>query len=172
MTPDSFSINGVNMRDMWGIDVITYDFLLPPLRPRKVVIPTRDGAYDYGARYYDERTLKIDCFSLGTRKSRADLRELASALSVKGQIVLWDEPDKYYYGRIYNAVDLNYIFMIGHSFTLQFICDPFAYGRTFDMVMPTRIDYRGTANTPTRMTFRNMSSSTVNGFQIRIRDRK
>ena len=33
------------------------DALQPQLRERKRTIPSRSGAYDFGARFYDERTV-------------------------------------------------------------------------------------------------------------------
>ena len=172
MMPDSFSVNGVDMRKEWGLMVITHDFLLPDLRPRKVVIPSRDGAYDFGATKYNERELRIECDALGTRKSREELRELGFFLSNKTRIALWDEPDKYYLGRIYKQVALNYVFMVGHTFSLTFLCDPFAYGNTYDGQLPDRIEYPGTARTPTRLSLTNVGSDVIHGLQVRIRERR
>lgn len=125
-----------------------------------------------GARTYNERELRIACDSLGTRKTREELRELAFVLSSKGRIALWDEPDKYYIGRIYKPVDLNYLFMAGHTFTLSFLCEPFAYGGTYDGALPRRIQYPGTARTPARISITNISGEVIHGLQIRIRERR
>ena len=100
MHTDSFTFGGVDMYEAYGIRVVHYDLLLPKLRPRKVTIPQRSGEYDFGARYHDERVLLLECDSRNSL-TRAQLRELAYALSKKNRIVLWDEPEKYYIGQLY-----------------------------------------------------------------------
>ena len=41
--------------------VIAYDYLLPPKRARKITIPGRSGSYDFGAKNWEERTLRMTC---------------------------------------------------------------------------------------------------------------
>ena len=50
MTGDSFSFNQYNSVEDWGMMVVATDVLLPPKRRRKITIPGRSGAYDFGAR--------------------------------------------------------------------------------------------------------------------------
>lgn len=174
MIADSFIFGTVDMFEQFGIRVITYDVLKPPLRQRKIIIPGRDGAYDFGEEVYDERVLRMECDTrIGL--TRADLRELAYVLSKKKKIYLWDEPDFFYIGRIYDAAQLNNIGSIGHDFTLSFICDPFLYGATrvlsFSGRVLTRPDYTGTARTPTRIAITNTGTADAVGIQIRIRER-
>jgi len=169
---DSFNFAGVDMLAEYGIRVLSHDLLKPPLRPRKVIIQSRDGAYDFGAMHYDERRLRIRCEALDRHLARAEIRELALLLDQKGRIFLWDEPDKYYIGRVYDAPDLTYIGMAGHRFTLNFLCDPFAYGNTYDGQLPDRIEYPGTARTPTRLSLTNVGSDVIHGLQVRIRERR
>ena len=161
---------GVDLQEAFGIRCDFYDVLTPKMRERKVKLPGRDGSYDYGARFHDERIVKLKCESM-KMLSRQEIRELAAALSKKGELYLWDEPDKYYVGRIYKAPDLVYIGLIGHRFDLEFICDPFAYGETISGPMPTIMTYKGTAITPTRIEIRNISNKTLQGVQIQIRER-
>jgi len=172
MTNDSFTFGGVDMFDKYGIMVLHYDVLLPQLRRRKVTIPKRHGSYDYGAKFYDERPIRVEC---DTRRnlSKDDIRELAYTLSKKSQIRFWDEPNKYYIGRPYDTSVLNYIGKIGYEFELTFECDPFAYGEivTVPISGSTRPNYKGTAPTPTRLTITNVGAEAVSGIQIRIRER-
>ena len=67
MTGDSFSFGRYNSMDDWGIMVLNYDVLLPPKRSRKLTIPGRSGAFDFGAKNWEERPLRIQCML--TRKS-------------------------------------------------------------------------------------------------------
>ena len=170
--PDSFNFSGVDMRREYGIKVISYDVLKPPLRPRKVLVPSHDGTHDLGAIYHDERELRIECDALERRLTREQIRELAGLLDKKGRIYLWDEPDKYYIGQIYKAPNLRYLGMAGHSFALTFTCEPFAYGDVYDGPLPHIISYAGTARTPARLTITNTSNTGVNGVRIIVRVRK
>lgn len=170
--PNSFVFNNVDMLSAYNIRCITYDVLLPKLRSRKIRIPARDGIYDFGARNYDERTIRMSCDLIGKQQlTRQQLRDLAALLTQKGQIVLWDEPDKYYIGRIYDQTKLEYLGRVGHRTDLSFVCEPFAYGETISGPMPTVMNYKGTATTPTRIEIRNVSDKTLQGVQIQIRER-
>lgn len=172
MTNDSFTFGGVDMFEQFGIMVLHYDVLLPQLRKRKVTIPKRHGSYDYGAKYYDDRSIRVEC-DTRCRLSKSDVRELAYILSKKSQIRFWNEPDKYYIGRVYDSNVLNYIGDIGYEFELTFECDPFAYGDIISIPISesTRPEYKGTAPTPTRLTITNVGTEAISGIQIRIRER-
>ena len=95
-TTDMFQRFGIQISD----DGMPGDVLKPQLRARKVTVPLRNGAYDYGANYYDERPFTINCVTVRAG-NRDDAREMAYILSKKSQLRLWNEPDKYYIGRIY-----------------------------------------------------------------------
>lgn len=165
--PDSFTFAGVDMLEVYGIRLIAYDVIQPKLRPRKKTIPGRSGAYDFGARWYDERTLRLVCDSM-RGLSRQDMRELSALLSRKGNIILWDEPDKYYVGRLYNPEQLKNIAQGMYEFTLNFICDPFAYGRRVVGPLPEPIEYAGTAPTPTYIQVINTGTTAIRGVTMTI----
>lgn len=174
MTNDSFMFGNTDMYEAYGIRMLHYDVLIPALRPRKVTIPNRSGSYDYGAHYYDERTVRVEC---DTRSglTRDQVRELSYVLSKKNRLRFWNEPDRYYIGRIYDPSELNYIGSIGQEFNLSFICEPFAYSNPVQLSVsgsaPIAPDYLGSAPTPTRITLINAGNSVINGVQIRIRER-
>lgn len=167
--------NGVDLYETYGILVERVeDDLLPALRERKVVVPGRSGAYDFGAKFYDERLLTLPSGS--TRQlTRGEVREVAYALSKKGRISLWDEPDKYYIGRIYDATDLERVLRTMRKYTLNFLCEPFAYGETVQVDFPGPVwsaSYEGTQETPTRLQITNTGSTTANGIQITITEKR
>lgn len=167
--------NGVDLYETYGILVERVeDDLLPALRERKVVVPGRSGAYDFGAQYYDERLLTLPSGS--TRQlTRGEVREVSYALSKKGRIVLWDEPDKYYLGRIYDATDLERVLRTMRKYTLHFLCEPFAYGETVQVDFHGPVwsaSYAGTQETPTRLQITNAGSTTANGIQITITEKR
>ena len=168
----SFLFGTTDMYERFGImisdDGMPNDVLKPQIRERKVTIPLRNGAYDYGAHYYDERPFALTCVTVraGTRD---DAREMAYILSKKGQLRLWNEPDKYYMGRIYQAPDLECLRIKGNRFTLNFVLEPFAYGEAVTQNFVNRRftpNYKGTADTPTYIVIRNTGNS--NAVNIRI----
>lgn len=173
---NSFTFGGVDMYDEYGICIIEKQiYLKPKLRDRKLVIPQRNGAYDYGAKYYDEKQIRLKCDTLAGL-SPTQKRELAYTLSTKERIVFWDEQDKYYVGQIYDATSVDRIGLSGDAFTLIFECDPFAYGK---LVTETWIEsihkpkYMGTQRAPTYITITNTSKTeNVVGVTIRFRERR
>lgn len=173
--PDSFEFSGIDMLTTYGIRCISSDVLQPKPRVRKVSVPGRDGTHDFGARNYDERQLRLSCDSMAAL-TRHQIRELSYLLARKGRIVLWDEPDKYYLGRLYDDAQLKYIGLIGHEFTLTFTCDPFAYGATVDRAMPEKFvgvdQYQGTASTSTRIALTNTGTAVIQGLHIVVREER
>lgn len=163
-TTDMYQTFGIQITD----DGMPNDVLKPQLRERKVTIPLRNGAYDYGAHYYDERTVSINCVTVkaGTRD---DAREMAYILSKKSQIRFWNEPDKYYVGRVYTAPDLDVLRKVGNRFTLNFVLEPFAYRYTLTENFVNRRftpSYAGTAVTPTYIVITNTGSRNAVNIQI------
>ena len=180
MTDHSFEFNGTDMFTAYGFRIRKkHGVLKPPLRERKVVIPSRSGAYDFGANAYDELSLQVECDSI-RQLSKTDLRELSLLMSRKGRIVFWDEPDKYYFGRIYDAAEIERVGGIGTYIPFTFICDPFAYGlnttENFFWLMNSQsyeieMNYGGTAPTPTKIIITNDGNTAINAVQIAIKRR-
>ena len=166
---DSFTFGRYNSLTDWGIRVIKYDTLTPAKRPRKLSIPRRSGMYDFGADCWEERTVRIECV-LERKISRAELRAIAGALSRKDRLRLWDEPDKYYIGEIYDPAEItDYFDEAMREFTLSFVCEPFAYGRTVTMPIASgenKIQYWGTADAPCLIVLRNTSSAEAANLTI------
>ena len=162
MPGDSFTFGRYNSLTDWGIRVVKHDVLTPAKRHRKVSIPRRSGMYDFGADCWEERTIRIDCV-LERRIARAELRAIAGALSRKGRLRLWDEPEKYYIGELYDPAEItDYFDEAMREFTLSFVCEPFAYGRT--VTLPIRsganiVPYPGTADAPCLIVLRNGSAA-------------
>lgn len=175
MLYDSFQFGGYNSLDDWGIRVVKYDTLMPPKRPRKRSIPLRDGQYDYGAINYEERTVRIDCV-LENRIDRAELREIAYLLSKKEQLRLWDEPEKYYIGEIYDAAEVeDYFEETMREFTLTFICEPFAYADAKTVALADGENAAGYSGTVARgcvIEIRNPNAFDVSNITITTQTRR
>lgn len=169
MPGDSFSFGAYNSLTDWGVRAVKYDVLTPAKRPRKVQIPMRSGMYDFGAQNWEERTVRIEC-TLERKISRGGLREIAGALSRKSQLRLWDEPDKYYLGELYDPAEiLDYCDEAMRDFTLSFICEPFAFGpvTTAPLTMGANpMAYRGTAPAPCLIVLRNLSQTSASTVTI------
>ena len=169
----SFLFGQTDMYDTYGIQLydVIQDVLKPKLRDNSITIPHRDGVVDFGAKYYDQRSLKLKCIT--TRAlTRAEIREISYTLSTKSQIFLFCEPDKYYVGQIYNAGKLEIEPVSLWRFDLDFTCDPFAYGEqiTQKFVNQAFWDYGGTATTPTVIEIVNNNDYPLNGITINMRE--
>ncbi len=152
---DSFEFRGINFRDKFHMKVVKTDVILPPKRERKIAIPGRHGRYDYGAENWDERIVRLEC-DITQKLSRDEVREIAYILSKKGRLYLWDEPDKYYVAEIYNGGEIfDYPKQNIRNFTLEFVCEPFAYREAkvlfFKGSPRIEIDYNGTVAAPCRI---------------------
>lgn len=175
MTGDSFSFGKFNSMDDWGIKVVNYDVLLPKKRSRKLKIPGRSGAFDFGAKNWEERPLRIDCV-LTRQMTKAEFREVAYQLSKKAQLRLWNEPDKYYIAELYDAPEVqDYYMEIAREFELMFTCEPFAYGTSVTAPIKSgrnAITYKGTAETPCMIVLKNTSASNIANITITAIKRK
>jgi len=187
--PLSFSFRGVNCRQ-YGLIVNSYDFLLPEKRVRKIQVPFQDGSYNYaeedGQDYWNDRELRLRCVWIsGMLKqiSRKDIRETSYWLSHRGRIVLDIEPDKYYYGELFdpNQLTAHYDYIIDPynsdsgggttdgEFEITFICRPFAFGKIVNQQISDGINiikYEGTAKTPALIVLRNEGNQSVSNVQI------
>ena len=175
LTRSSFKFGDVDMYTTYGIMLTgePEDVILPQKRPRKVTIPNRHGAYDFGGKYYNERGLKLPCTTVKT--TRQDIREIAYALSVKSEIRIWNDPNVYYIGCIYNATELNQIRGVANEFDMVFACDPFAYGaeKTVELTSASwaNAGYQGTAPGPAVITLTNVGQTlSVTNITINQRD--
>ncbi len=168
----SFKFGSTDMYDRFGIMILDAgmpdDLFIPEIRERKVEVPNRHGKYDFGAHYYNERELTLKCIAAEPERIgysqenlRQYVREITYVLSKKAQIRLWNEPEKYYVGRIYDSTELTQLRNIANEFTLTFICEPFAYGETYSVPFVNNTylpNYKGTAPTTTYIIIRNTSS--------------
>lgn len=170
MSGDSFEFRGINTLDKFGIRCVKIDYLLPKKRARKTQIPHRHGQFDHGAECWEERVLRIEC-DLLRPLSRAELREVTALLSRKGKLYLWDEPDKFYIAEVYEPSEIfEYPKAIVRIFTIEFVCEPFAYRETtsFEITdgINTNIKYEGTEEAPCRIILENQSGQTINNISI------
>lgn len=176
MTRDSFNIgspnipSNINSVDAWGLKVIHHNMLNPERRARTNQIPFRDGSYDYGDEYYNDRPLEVYCH-LTRYMTENELDEVRYQLNRRINIYFWDREDKYYSVKLYSLVPIiNAQQHIMREFTLTFMCvPPFAIGKR--VVTPlslghNEIDYKGTARTPTLIIIQNTGTQTIRGLTL------
>lgn len=175
MKKSSFTFDGHNSLEEWGIFCTHHDTIMPPKRQRRQAIPGRDGSYDYGAQNYDDRLVRLTC-ELVEPTTRAGFREIAYRLSHKGKLVLWDEPDKHYIGELYDAAELeNIAGGLIRKFELNFTCEPFAYHETVSRPLISGVnpvEYRGTARAPCVIRIDNPNSYAVSNITITATKRR
>lgn len=174
MTPDSFTYNGIDMYEQFKIKVIIYDLFMAARRQSKLVVPGRSGAYDFKADEHEERPLRMVLEVEGTITD-AQFDSLKYTLSRRGRIVLWDKPDRYFIGQLYDPTEvIDYFRHSKREFDVNFLCEPYAYALAPTVVtaktpiMP--IQYAGTRQTPTRITIRNTGSTPLQGVTVTARE--
>ncbi|MDD7319280.1 MAG: phage tail family protein [Prevotellaceae bacterium] len=175
MVGDSFEFRGVNFREKFGIRIRKIDYLLPPKRARKRLIPGRHGMYDFGSECFDERIIRIECDLLKSL-TRAEVREISALLKDKGKLILWDEPDKHYMGEVYTPSEIEEFPKAKmRTFTIEFICEPFAYSETKYETLKlgsNDINYNGTIEAPCIIRLTNNSNINVKNITIKLTYRR
>ena len=125
--------------------------ILPSLRKRELIIPSRHGTYDFGNNAYENRSISVLLQYIGNsfNELRIRARNIAAWLGnmTYATLTFDDEPDKYYLAKIYNALDLETLFRLGKA-TVQFECQPFALYQessgvdlTWDTALPWGSEY-------------------------------
>ncbi len=150
--------------------------LFPSRRWQKLNIPSRSGAYyDTNNKAYDERVISLKCIFVTKdyKEVRKNSREIAKWLAGSGRLYFSDEPDKYYEARVEGGISIEDMLATG-EFTVNFICEPFAYREQTIMNIATGINpvkYNGTAETPTLIIIKNNNSFAVTNIQLTLKKR-
>lgn len=121
-----FSLNGVHS-DTFGILCRTARELLPAREPNEIVIPGRNGSYDFGNPTFGKRTFSMQCHiqAASLVALRTATRNIAKWLADATELVFDDDPGKRWTGRVYAAVGLETAAITG-QFTVAFEAQPFA----------------------------------------------
>lgn len=127
----TFNYNGINSRTYGIVAKSINRPILPILRKRELVIPGKQGTYDFSDNTFDKRIIEVELKYIGTSfaELRSRARQIAywlSGYSGTKNLVFSDETDKYYIAKIYSEIGLQNLFKIGQC-TILFECEPFAY---------------------------------------------
>lgn len=129
----TFTFAGVNSDDM-GIFPMSKEIeFLPELRENTMIIPGRDGEEDFENNTYASRLINVQILLIASsQKERNEMwRRCAAWLSQKGKLIFSDEPDKYWYGRMYSPSAFKEM-DVAAEFTFSFKAYPFAVGKQID----------------------------------------
>lgn len=101
---------------------------LPALNAEYEQVPGRHGSIEFNDNTRQDIVVETDIAILGDSKQEvmANARAVEHWLSQKGQLNFWDEPQRFYIGRIVNQIPLERTAVWGNV-TLLFRCEPFAY---------------------------------------------
>ena len=151
--------------------------LMPELRKRKIIVPDRNGSFDYGGNKFSDRTITINIKYIAGSLSdlRAQSREIGAWLYTEQeeQLIFDDEPTKYYLARLYSQIGLTNFIKIGEA-NLVFECQPLARNVTTKTESFTVTNSGHTENivnsgnylTPVKITITNLGTNTINGFNF------
>jgi predicted phage tail component-like protein len=107
--------------------------LLPAVKTNMIELLGASGAYDFGDNEYSLRTITMRISYMGTsyEELRTRARDIAAWLSTStwAQLIINDEPDKYYLAKVTSDIDLESLWELG-SADIVFDCQPFAYSVT------------------------------------------
>lgn len=151
--PNGYEIGGRHIHDfrveMTGMPNVP---VMPPFANQSETQGGRDGGWDFGIQY-EPKIITVDHYIW--TEARHDTQNLARSLAGhlnprKGsQILIFDhEPDKMYYARLNDQMNVEEIIKLFNTFTLEYICfDPFTYSvkeYTQNVTTTPVIDHKGT----------------------------
>lgn len=136
--------------------------ILPPISQNQLTIGGRAGAYDFG-NTVGTREIAVSIAIIAPEENVMPrlLEELSLWLlfDEAKELVLGDNPDRYYLAKVTGDTDITEEFIVGEG-TITFVCtDPYIYGQERELIIPT--PYQGQAmelvNTGNAETYPQMS---------------
>ena len=123
-----FKFNGIKSSDKNIVLKEYKPIFLPALNVEYEQVPGRHGSIEFNDNTRQDIVIEVDIAILGDSKTEVmvNARAVEHWLSQKGQLSFWDEPQRFYIGRIVNQIPLERTAVWGNV-TLLFRCEPFAY---------------------------------------------
>lgn len=118
-----FIFKGINSKDKDIIINKMPSIIKPERKIDLIEVPGRNGTLHIDEEVYKTTVIQIEC----TLLKREDLREIMAWLDGEGELILSNEPDKFYKATIINQIDYSGIVNIIHTFPLQIELQPFLY---------------------------------------------
>lgn len=123
-----FKFNGIKSSDKNIVLKKYKPIFLPALNIEYEQVPGRHGSIEFNDNTRQDIVIEVDIAILGDSKTEVmvNARAVEHWLSQKGRLQFWDEPQRFYIGRIVNQIPLERTAVWGNV-TLLFRCEPFAY---------------------------------------------
>lgn len=118
-----FIFNGKKSTDYDIIIKKMPDIVKPSKRIEKIVIPGRNGELHQDDGTYDSYTIQIECALIEQR----NIYEIKEWLNGSGDLILSNDPSKFYKASIINKIDYTSIVNVIHEFPLELEIQPFSY---------------------------------------------
>lgn len=129
----SFRFNGIDSSTFGLICKSVKRPLLPSIKKSSSDSKGTSGIHDRDEYEYDSRqiTMKIQFAEGSFEELRIKVRAIAAWLSSpkRCKLIIDDEPDKYYLGKVVDDTDFNFVAerLIAGTADITFVCQPFAY---------------------------------------------
>lgn len=119
-----FSYNGVNSNNMGVILSTTPPIIRASKRYNQIYVDGKDGCEvdELGYNAY-VKTVEIGL------KEDADINKVMDWLTGEGKLILWNEPNVYYEGKILEQIDYSRLLRF-HTAQVKFLCQPYKYSVT------------------------------------------
>jgi predicted phage tail component-like protein len=130
MKPGQFEYNGIESGTYKIICRSNTRQIFPQMKLRSIEISGKNGVYDFGNNTFGLVNHKAHIMYVGDDLN--DLRQQARNIAAWLYSTTWekllfgDEPDKFYYARVTDSIDLNALLAVGEC-DITFECQPFAY---------------------------------------------
>lgn len=118
-----FIFKGINSKDKDIIINKMPSIIKPERKIDLIEVPGRNGTLHIDEEAYKTIVIQIEC----TLLKRENLRDIMAWLDGEGELILSNEPDKFYKATIINQIDYSGIVNIFHTFPLQIELQPFLY---------------------------------------------
>ncbi len=118
-----FIFKGINSKDKNIIINKMPPVVKPERRIELIEVPGRNGTLHIDQETYKSYVIQIEC----TLLERENLREIMAWLDGEGDLILSNEPDKFYKATIINQIDYTSIVNVLHTFPLQVELQPLLY---------------------------------------------
>ena len=125
------TFNGKHSFTDLGLVLKSYRNIKPSMRKREIEIPGKDGGYTFPSSSYSKRIINCKFSLLGCatlEELRIKAREISDWLSAENaNLEFDDEVGKIYTATVFGSIDAEEIATM-QEFTVEFECQPFAFG--------------------------------------------
>jgi predicted phage tail component-like protein len=120
----------------------------PTKRYNRLVIPGRNGSFNFNTKTYDDMVIGITTLINGRGDTRLErhkdvlecARELGKMLDSNGVLSFYDEPKRYYKASVYDRMELEFVSYTVGRVRINFMCEPESYITDDNVLTVTQLD--------------------------------